>query len=281
MSTNTNNVYLGIDWTFYYEPTEYHAYKLSIMSCLTTLFAGLIGLACFAASSSPSMLGYSFENLVDLFSSVVVVWRFYIGEGSAATITEEKRMGMDRKEKRASILIAMILFILGVVVASVAIAHLAESETVTDRGLLIGVSVPSFLIFGGLAVVKWRMSTVLQSPAFKKDAMCSAFGATLSFGVFLSSAVGSNSLDAFVAIFVAMICMWVGLRTLVKNVDEGHNEWWTMQFWRDEGETQEEVRAKGGGLSLQGAKHEKRSTRIEARQVLLRSRGASLLRPVE
>jgi len=237
-------IYFGIDWTFYLAPTEFHAYKVSLLSCAITILAVMIGLGCYAASSSPSMLGYTFENVVDLLSSIVVVWRFYIDNGGdvagEGVVPGAARDQMDRKEKRASILIAMILFLLGVVVASVAIAHLAESESVTDQGLLMGISFPSFLVFGALAAVKWRMSDILKSPAFRKDAMCSAFGAILSLGVFVSAAAGSNSLDGIVAVVVAVICMWVGLRTLVKNAEENRNKWWKKEFWGSEGETRAE-----------------------------------------
>lgn len=67
---------------------------------------------------------------------------------------------------------------------STAVTHLAENERGSDVGLLIGLSLPSTIVFGILAVIKFRMADMLGSPNFKKDAICSLFGATLSFGVF-------------------------------------------------------------------------------------------------
>ena len=54
-------------------------------------------------------------------------------------VTASDKEGMERREKRASILIAIILFLLGVVVGSVAIDHLVSEVVVTDQSLLVGV----------------------------------------------------------------------------------------------------------------------------------------------
>ena len=114
-----------IDSTFWYAPTQKHAYQLSLVSCGVTFVAFVIGIIAFEAAQSPAMLGFALENIVDLMSSLVVVWRFYEG---GKDLTPEVVELMDKKEKRASILIAIILFILGVTVMSVACAHLAEAN---------------------------------------------------------------------------------------------------------------------------------------------------------
>lgn len=178
-----------IDSTFWYKPTAVHAYKISVISCVITFLAFIIGLIAFNAAQSPAMLGFALENIVDLMSSMVVVWRFYAGGADLSPEVVEK---MDRREKRASILIAVILFVLGITVMSVAVGHLVEENHGDNVGLLIGLSFPSLLVFGGLAVVKFRMSDMLGSPSFKKDAACSLFGAILSFGVFFGSCIKSG-----------------------------------------------------------------------------------------
>ena len=255
--------WMGLDWTFWFSPTEVHAYQISVISCILSLLAFLVGIVAYALTSSPSILGFCFENAVDLLSSVIVAWRFWLGNDK--NLSEEKIEKMERKEKRASISIAFILFLLGVVVASVAIDHLITSVSVTDEGLLVGISVPCFLIFGFLAAAKWRMAKALKSPAFVKDAMCSAFGATLSFSVFFSSAIGSSTLDGVVAIIVAIICMWAGLRTLLKDIEQ---EWWTMKFWREEGLTWDEnrerkdveMRESGGNMAQRNSAYDFENT---------------------
>lgn len=89
---------IKVDLTFWHRPTPTHAYQISVLSCIITAFASIIGFATFAAAHSPAMLGFGMENLVDLASSAVVVWRFYVaGEGE---VTPELTAKLDSREKR-------------------------------------------------------------------------------------------------------------------------------------------------------------------------------------
>lgn len=120
--------------------------------------------------------------------------------------------------------------------------------------MLIGLSFPCTLIFGTLAVIKFRMSDMLGSPSFKKDAICSLFGAILSFGVFFGTCIKSADegawwIDGVVAVLVSLTCMWVGLRTMLKNAEES-NQWWTMDFWTS-GEKAEEAKSPAMDLRQQ------------------------------
>ena len=89
-----------------------------MVSALATLLAFIVGLVVSGSSSSSATLGYALENLVDLVSSLVVIWRFY---GEVADDELEKR------EKRASIGIALMIILLSICVFSVAVGHLGES----------------------------------------------------------------------------------------------------------------------------------------------------------
>jgi len=231
-----------IDLTFYFHPTPRHAYKISVLSCGITAVASIIGFTVFAAAHSPAMLGFGMENLVDLASSGIVVWRFYIG--SKTTVTPEMEEKLDKREKRASILIAIVLFVLGVTVLSIAVQHLAEESHGSNNGLLIGLSLPSAVVFGLLALVKFRMANMLMSPSFRKDAICSMFGAILSGGVFIGTCIKSANegawwIDGVIAVLVSLACMWIGLRTMLKNIEDGQNKFWTAQFWLSENEEEE------------------------------------------
>jgi len=199
-----------LDLGFWYAPTEKHAYQLSLVSCGVTGVAAIIGLSVYKSAGSPAMLGFGLENLVDLFSSMVVVWRFYVG--GDAEVTPALIAKLDGREKKASIAIAIILFILGITVVSVAIVHLAENVHGDENGLLLGLSIPSVIIFGTMTVIKFRMANMLRSPSFTKDAICSAFGTTLSFGVFFGTCIKMGNEDAWwidgvVAVLTSIVCM--------------------------------------------------------------------------
>jgi divalent metal cation (Fe/Co/Zn/Cd) transporter len=130
------------------------------------------------------MLGYGLENSVDLLSSAVVLWRF-------ASPDEPKRL--EAREKRASVAISITLFVLGISVASVAIDHLANHNEVKSVGLLLGLSIPSIMIFSVLALFKFKYADVLNSPALRKDGACSLCGAILSGGVFIGACLKEDA----------------------------------------------------------------------------------------
>ena len=73
----------GVKWKmkFWTEPTSKHAFILSIISVVVTLVAAVIGIAFWKKFDSALCLVFGLENCVDLFSSIIVVWRFFaIGE---------------------------------------------------------------------------------------------------------------------------------------------------------------------------------------------------------
>ena len=61
-----------------------------------TLVAFIAGFSISISTNSSATLGYSLESLVDLVSSLIVVWGFH---GGGATSKEE----LEKREKRASI----------------------------------------------------------------------------------------------------------------------------------------------------------------------------------
>jgi hypothetical protein len=72
---------------------------------------------------------FGLENCVDLLSSVVVVWRFYVPIGK--TVTEEREKLLEKREERASVAISFILILLGLFVCGGALSDLVngpESE---------------------------------------------------------------------------------------------------------------------------------------------------------
>ena len=77
-------------------PEPIHAYNLSLFSVLLTLVASLIGLLGYVPTGSSLVLCWGLENLVDLLSSLVVLWRFF-NPGD----TEERILTLKKREKRA------------------------------------------------------------------------------------------------------------------------------------------------------------------------------------
>ena len=209
-------------------PTE--AFQISIVSAIVTVIAFIAGLSISISTHSSATLGYSLENLVDLVSSLIVLWRFHGGD----TANKEE---LQKREKRASIGIALLMVILAICVFSVAVEHLAEGHAPSALHQLISLSVPSLLIFLILGILKFNIAIKTQSPAMKKDAVCSLGGAILSLGVLIGVGLFQSDdaiwwFDAFVAIIISILLGLYGVRTLVKNILED-KKYWTMKFWME------------------------------------------------
>ena len=215
-------------WIYAPGPTE--AFQISIVSAIVTVIAFIAGLSISISTHSSATLGYSLENLVDLVSSLIVLWRFHGGD----TANKEE---LQKREKRASIGIALLMVILAICVFSVAVEHLAEGHAPSALHQLISLSVPSLLIFLILGILKFNIAIKTQSPAMKKDAVCSLGGAILSLGVLIGVGLFQSDdaiwwFDAFVAIIISILLGLYGVRTLVKNILED-KKYWTMKFWME------------------------------------------------
>ena len=180
------------------------AFVLSWLSLVLTMIAFICGLFIAVSSSSSATLGFALENSVDFISSALVCWRFW---GGGKTVPEETLL---LREKRSSVGIALSFCLLAVVVGSVAIGHLSTSEVPSDVGLLLGLAIPSAMIFSVLGGLKMHVGIATRSPSMKKDAACSLCGAVLSLGVVFGVAAAKSThekvwwLDAVVAVVVSV-----------------------------------------------------------------------------
>jgi ABC-type transport system involved in cytochrome bd biosynthesis fused ATPase/permease subunit len=138
---------------------------------------------------------------VDAFSSCLVLWRFWGHHG------DEERLAL--REKRASTMVALALFISAAVVFATAVSNLAKHEIVTDVGLLLALTVPSVILLAVLGGFKLHVARRLGSSAMKKDAVCSFASSVLSLGIVISIAVQAADpdiwwIDATLAVVVSV-----------------------------------------------------------------------------
>ena len=180
-----------------------------------------MGLLIAIITRSAATLGFALESGVDVVSSALIIWRFCGGDEKA----------LERREKRASVLIALTFLIMALVLTTVAVIHLAEHSDPLNADILLGFAIPSTVIFGVLGVLKLIVGCELKSYALRKDAVCSFAAALLSAGVVFSIALFDASkgavwwFDSAFAIVVSACVAAYGTRTLVKN------KWWRKDFW--------------------------------------------------
>jgi len=82
--------------TWWDKPQPIHAFRLSVVSVIMTLIAAAAGLMAYGPTSSTLVLSWGLENVVDLLSSLVVLWRFY-----NPGVTEARLLLLKKREKRA------------------------------------------------------------------------------------------------------------------------------------------------------------------------------------
>eukprot|EP00322_Chrysochromulina_rotalis_P028669 CAMPEP_0115851422 /NCGR_PEP_ID=MMETSP0287-20121206/12475_1 /TAXON_ID=412157 /ORGANISM="Chrysochromulina rotalis, Strain UIO044" /LENGTH=321 /DNA_ID=CAMNT_0003305457 /DNA_START=32 /DNA_END=998 /DNA_ORIENTATION=- len=185
-------------------PGVREAFFLAWLSLLLTVIAFAVGLSLAFVTSSSATLGFALENAVDFLSSVLVCWRFWGGGTSVPEAT------LALREKRASVGIAIAFILLAIVVGGVAIGHMASEEAPSHVGALLGLAVPSAMAFGTLGGLKLWVGIMTDSPAMRKDGLCSLCGALLSVGV-IAGVIATDSshgavwwVDAMVAIVVSV-----------------------------------------------------------------------------
>eukprot|EP01026_Neomeris_dumetosa_P058597 TRINITY_DN54622_c0_g1_i2.p2 TRINITY_DN54622_c0_g1~~TRINITY_DN54622_c0_g1_i2.p2 ORF type:complete len:243 (-),score=25.89 TRINITY_DN54622_c0_g1_i2:246-974(-) len=202
---------------------EKRARQVSYVSITITLLFGFVGLITAIADRSVALLGYSLESFVDVWSSILVLWRFW-------SSSEADAESMRRREKQASVGIAFTFVGIGVVVGGQAVDHLAHEEGPMQVLSLVVISSLSTVLLSLLFCWKMVIARQLQSITMEKDATTSGAIAVLSLGVLVSASIYHNYpqiwwIDSLVAAAVAMALFIAGLQTLIRN------DWWSRQFW--------------------------------------------------
>jgi uncharacterized membrane protein YfcA len=161
-------------------------------------------------------LVYALENIVDLLSACVVLWRFF----APTTIDDALEKKLKSREDRASVGISYIMVILGIGIIGTAFTNFTrEAEdvfTVIDK--LIG-SLFSVLFFGSIAILKFRFANRLDSPSMHKDGICSLIGAILGATLFVNTVLVIGNPDAWwfdpvVAFFAGVAAIYLGVKAL-------------------------------------------------------------------
>jgi len=210
------------------------AIKVSWLSIVLTLGTGITGIVIFAISSSSAMLAYSLESFVDVFSSIVVVWRFSLDldECKNDGFEHSQAVLIHSAEKRAGVLIAFNFVVISIVVPIQAALHLHNKSHPEDDIWLIVFSGCSFAALFLLGIAKFYISKKLESSAMTKDAYCSFAVAIISLSMAISIVIYRSNddiwfLDATIALIVCAVLLVYGLRTLLCY---GH-QWWKGAFW--------------------------------------------------
>jgi hypothetical protein len=215
-------------------PDSHNAFVLSWISVLVTVAASVGGCIGFVRTGSALLLCYGLENGVDFLSSVVVLWRFYCPHS-----TPEIEAKLKHREKRASIAISFILFLLGAGIGATAIDDFTNgAETPDELRLVLGISFVSILVFGLLTIVKFHYAVLLESASLHKDAICSLIGTVLSAALFINTLIIDHFpeawwIDPAVALGCGIASIIIGLYAIfvascVQKLPICSPRWWCL-----------------------------------------------------
>jgi len=179
-------------------------------------------------------LVFGLENCVDLFSSIVVVWRFFI----PGTLTKELEEHLKKREERASMAISFILVLLGIFVVSGGLDALASGpEDENDMSLVLAISLASIFIFGLMTAFKFQYSKKLDSPSLHKDGLCSLLGTILATALFVNTLIIEKFpdtwyLDPVVSILCGIAAAALGIQAIYYAKKAGlpvfSAQWWMV-----------------------------------------------------
>jgi hypothetical protein len=159
---------------------------------------------------------YALENLVDLLSTCVVLWRFF----APMTLDDALERKLKQREDRASVAISFIMVVLGFAILATALADFARGpEWAVQQKAVLVMSFFSVIFFGVLSVLKFRFAARLESPSMRKDGICSLIGAILGVTLFVNTLiVVVNSdlwwIDPIVAFAAGIGAIYLGVRAL-------------------------------------------------------------------
>jgi divalent metal cation (Fe/Co/Zn/Cd) transporter len=153
-------------------------------------------------ASSPALLAFGGDSAIELFSAVVVLWRF----GAHAA--------QERSEKQAARIAGGLLFTIAAFVAVASVATLLGHSEPKTTYLGIAILIAAVAIMPWLAKEKRRLSAITGSATLRADAAESALCAYLSLVALVG--LGINAIwhlrwaDPIAALVIVPLILWEG-----------------------------------------------------------------------
>ena len=165
-------------------------------------------ISLFAAwrASSPALLAFGGDSAIELFSAVVVLWRFRASDAH------------EDAERRAARVAGALLFVLAAYVAITSVASLLGYSEAKPTLLGIAILVAAAAVMPWLAKEKRRLSGATGSAALRADAAQSALCAYLSVialaGLAINAICHVRWADPIAALTVLPLIVWEGREAL-------------------------------------------------------------------
>jgi divalent metal cation (Fe/Co/Zn/Cd) transporter len=186
------------------------AVRVSWFSVVWSIVIGVAALTSGVAASSLALVGFGLDSVVDSSASMVLIWRFSIEVRSPDRA--------DRVERVATRVVGVTLLVISLSIGAGSSRSLATGSGPSDTLVGDALALASVLVLPGVAWLKMRLATRLDSRALRGDGMLTAAGAVLALvtllAVLVDDAFGWWWADAVAALVIAAFLASEGLRAL-------------------------------------------------------------------
>jgi divalent metal cation (Fe/Co/Zn/Cd) transporter len=153
-------------------------------------------------AQSPALLAFGGDSAIELFSALVVLWRF------------RAHVESEEAEKRAARIAGLLLFVLSAFILVTSILTFAGYVEPKPTYLGIGILIAAVVIMPWLAKEKRKLSSATRSAALRADAAEAALCAYLSLIALVG--LGMNAVwhirwaDPLAALLITPLIVWEG-----------------------------------------------------------------------
>ncbi|XP_055022925.1 LOW QUALITY PROTEIN: transmembrane protein 163-like [Boleophthalmus pectinirostris] len=158
---------------------------------------------------SASAFGFAFDAILDVLSSVIVLWRY----SNAAAVHSAHR------EYIACCVLGVVFILSSLCIMGKAIHDLATKLLPEVDDFLFSVSIVSGLLCSFLAVIKFMLGKVLTSRALITDGFNSMVGGIMGFSILISAEVFKHEpkvwyLDGTIGVIIGLVILAYGVKLL-------------------------------------------------------------------
>jgi divalent metal cation (Fe/Co/Zn/Cd) transporter len=186
------------------------ALRVSWVCVVWSVVAGVASLVVGLVAGSLSLGGLGASVLVDVVSSAVLIWRFRRERGNGEF--------PEAAERRAQVVAASGLVVIGVALLVTGIEHLAAHAHPSTPALALALAGANLLVLPALARWKYRVADSVGSVALRTDAHITMVGTATSaltlLGLGLDRGLGWWWADAAAALAIAVVAGDQGRRGL-------------------------------------------------------------------
>uniref|UniRef100_A0A671SDS0 Transmembrane protein 163-like n=1 Tax=Sinocyclocheilus anshuiensis TaxID=1608454 RepID=A0A671SDS0_9TELE len=196
------------------KPHEAQSYRKKALwvSWVSIVVTMILAIAAFTVSimrHSASAFGFAFDAILDVLSSIIVIWRY----SNAAAVHSAHR------EYIACAILGVVFILSAITILVKAIHDLATKLQPEVDDFLYSVSVISGVMCAILSVCKFMLGKVLTSRALITDGFNSLVGAVMGFSILISAEVFKHEpsvwyLDGTIGVLIGLIILAYGVKLL-------------------------------------------------------------------